>query len=231
MKIEAAALYGQAVPTEASISAVRKASIERENLLHGYNGFFVAKRALDWIFAILVFPTFLVITAILFLVNPLWNRGPVFFRQVRMGRGGKPFTMWKFRTMTENGVSVRAADAPLDTHRITPLGRMLRRTKLDELPNILNIFSGDMSLVGPRPDAFDHACEYIAGVPHYCKRFTVRPGITGLAQVRGGYADNRRAVARKARYDTFYIKNSSLRMELYVISLTFVVVFSGFGQR
>ena len=133
--------------------------------------------------------------------------------------------------MFETGAALRPADAPLDKHRITTVGRLLRRTKLDELPNILNVLRGEMSLVGPRPDAFEHAAEYLGRVPHYYKRLSVRPGITGLAQVRGGYADNPRAVSRKVRYDRFYIRRSSFLLDLYVIALTFGVVFSGFGQR
>ncbi|WP_417525563.1 sugar transferase [Marinovum sp.] len=194
-------------------------------------GYFFAKRAVDLIFALAALPTFMVLTVVVFLANLIFNRGPVFFRQVRMGQDGKAFTMWKFRTMTGGGEALRAANAPLDSHRITPLGRLLRRTKLDEVPNILNIITGDMSLVGPRPDAFEHATEYVSRVPGYRRRLTVRPGITGLAQVRGGYADNPRAVRRKARYDGFYIQNSSLLLDLYVIVLTFGVVLSGFGQR
>lgn len=231
MKIETAALSGRSVSAESYITAALKESSEIAPSYRGKEGFFFAKRAIDLAFAILALPILLTFTVLLFLANPIWNPGSVFFRQVRMGRDGKAFTMWKFRTMTDNGQTVRAANAPLDTHRITPLGRMMRRTKLDELPNILNIFSGDMSLVGPRPDALEHAREYIALVPHYRRRFAVRPGITGLAQVRGGYADNRRAVGRKARYDIFYIKNSSIRLEFYVIASTCAVVFSGFGQR
>jgi lipopolysaccharide/colanic/teichoic acid biosynthesis glycosyltransferase len=186
---------------------------------------------MDLAFAILTFPFLVALSFVLAIANPFLNPGPVFFRQERMGQDGRPFVMWKFRTMTDNGTALRAADAPLDEDRITPLGRLLRRTKLDELPNILNVLKGDMSLVGPRPDAFAHATEYLVRVPHYGKRFTVRPGITGLAQVRGGYADNPRAVQRKARYDVFYIRNRNLRLEMYVISSTFGVIFSGFGQR
>jgi len=199
---------------------------------HSRLGWFtVCKRAVDLGFALLSLPILLVTMVVLYAVNPIWNPGAVFFCQSRMGRDGKAFTMMKFRTMTDNGMTVRAADAPLDDHRITPLGQLLRRTKLDELPNILNILTGDMSLVGPRPDAFEHATEYLARVPHYRKRFCVRPGITGLAQVRGGYADNLRAVHRKARYDSYYIKNRSFQLEMSIIASTFGVVFSGFGQR
>lgn len=193
--------------------------------------FFFGKRVIDLAFAVMTLPLLVVLSVVLFLANIIWNPGPLFFRQVRMGRDGKAFTMWKFRTMVDNGTKVRDANAPLDAHRITSLGRLMRRTKLDELPNILNILSGDMSLVGPRPDAFEHASEYMARVPHYRRRFAVRPGITGLAQVRYGYADNTRAVRRKARYDMFYIKHSSFRLEMHVILATFAVVLSGFGQR
>jgi lipopolysaccharide/colanic/teichoic acid biosynthesis glycosyltransferase len=194
-------------------------------------GFLFAKRSIDLIFAVAAFPILVMLTCVLFLANTLFNSGSVFFRQVRMGQDGKAFTMWKFRTMTDSGATLRAADAPLDEDRITPLGRLLRRTKLDEVPNIINVFKGDMSLVGPRPDAFEHAIQYLDRVPHYPKRLAVRPGITGLAQVRGGYADNPRAVQRKVRYDRFYIRKSSFMLDLRVIALTFGVVLSGFGQR
>lgn len=193
--------------------------------------YFSVKRIFDICFALLAFPILLTIAVLIWFANPVWNPGPVFFRQVRMGRDGRAFTIWKFRTMTENGSSVRCADAPLESHRITSLGRLLRRTKLDELPNVLNILLGDMSLVGPRPDAIEHAAVYIGSVPHYHKRFSVRPGITGLAQVRGGYADSPSAVCRKARYDSFYIQNRSFLLELFIIASTFGVVFSGLGQR
>lgn len=194
-------------------------------------GFFFVKRIIDLAFAVSALPALAALALFLYFTNRFLNPGTVFFRQVRMGQDGKPFTIWKFRTMTGNGANLRAANAPLDEHRITPIGRLLRRTKLDELPNVLNILSGDMSLVGPRPDAYSHATEYLGIVPHYRKRLSMRPGITGLAQVRGGYADNPRAVKRKARYDSFYIQHSSLSLELHVILATFAVVFSGFGQR
>lgn len=209
-------------------------TIDLPDIARAHDGriaFFAAKRAIDLVFAVLALPTLVALTVMLFAANAIWNPGSVFFRQKRMGRDGEAFMMWKFRTMTDDGTALRAADAPLDEHRITPLGRLLRRTKLDELPNILNILTGDMSLVGPRPDAFEHATEYLHDVAHYRKRFIVRPGITGLAQVRGGYADSRRSVVRKANYDNFYIKNTSFRLEIYIIVSTFAVVFSGFGQR
>ncbi|MCX7567508.1 sugar transferase [Sulfitobacter sp. F26169L] len=198
-----------------------------------YNRFYfsLTKRLMDFAFALLCLPFLLILTVLICVANPFWNPGKVFFRQRRMGRHGKAFTMWKFRTMADNGAAVRDANAPLDADRITSLGRLLRRSKLDELPNIFNILTGDMSLVGPRPDAFEHATEYALSVPRYRKRFTVRPGITGLAQVRGGYADNLRSVRRKARYDSYYIRHRSILFEFSIIGATIGVVLSGFGQR
>ena len=117
-------------------------------------GFALLKRSVDLVFALLALPTLVTLAVMIFIANTISNSGPVFFRQVRMGQNGKAFTIWKFRTMTADAAVVRSASAPLDEHRITPLGRLLRRTKLDEVPNILNIIAGDMSLVGPRPDAF-----------------------------------------------------------------------------
>ena len=193
--------------------------------------FFFIKRAVDLTFAIAVLPFLAFFAFVLLFVNAVVDPGPVFFQQLRMGKDGKPFRIWKFRTMMQSGEGLRRADAPLEEDRITPVGRLLRRTKLDELPNVLNILAGDMSLVGPRPDAYDHATSYLADVPLYNKRLAFRPGITGLAQVRGGYADNPRAVERKARYDDLYVRKADWALDAFVILLTVKVVLSGFGQR
>lgn len=225
MKHEVVVASGRRVPAELNVWSGANS--------FKYNRFYfsLTKRMMDLAFALLCLPFLFVLSCVLFLANPVWNPGKVFFRQRRMGRNGKAFTMWKFRTMLDNGATVRDANAPLDTDRITSLGRLLRRSKLDELPNILNILTGDMSLVGPRPDAFEHATEYALSIPRYRKRFTVRPGITGLAQVRGGYADNIRSIRRKAHYDSYYIRHRSILFELAIIVATVKVVLSGFGQR
>jgi len=99
------------------------------------------------------------------------------------------------------------------------------------LPNFINVLVGDMSLVGPRPDAWSHSTEYAKKILHYSDRFRVRPGITGLAQVRGGYADSSRAVQRKARFDRFYVRKSRIKLDLHIIWCTFGVVLTGFGGR
>jgi lipopolysaccharide/colanic/teichoic acid biosynthesis glycosyltransferase len=189
------------------------------------------KKICDISFGLAALPIMGGIAIVLFVVNPLVNRGPVFFRQERMGLGGKKIMLWKFRTMTVSATKVRAADAPLETERVTPLGKFLRQTRIDELPNFINVLRGDMSVVGPRPDAWDHARLHIDEVQYYSDRFRVLPGITGLAQVRGGYADCRRATERKARLDLFYVRRSRIKLDLLIIRETIVVMCTGFGAK
>ncbi|MEZ5754194.1 MAG: sugar transferase [Paracoccaceae bacterium] len=167
----------------------------------------------------------------LILLNPISNPGPLFFRQKRMGKDGVPFMMWKFRTMRPAFDELRSPDEPLDRHRITPLGALLRRSRLDELPNLLNVARGEMAIVGPRPDAWDHAIVHIHSIPHYPKRFAVLPGITGLAQVRSGYADDLPGIRRKARFDAFYVRKRSFGLDAAIVLATFTVMFTGFGAR
>ncbi|MEO1454876.1 MAG: sugar transferase [Pseudomonadota bacterium] len=193
--------------------------------------FRIAKRTIDYMSALIALPVVVGVGMVLLALNPVANPGPLFFKQTRMGIGGKRFTLWKFRTMVPDDERVRNADDPLEISRITPLGRIMRRLRIDELPNFLNVLTGDMCLVGPRPDTFKHAEEYIRSVPNYNKRFRVKPGITGLAQVRGGYADNPSAVRRKARFDHFYVRRSSGRLEAYVIAKTIAVIATGFGAK
>ncbi|MEL6644997.1 MAG: sugar transferase [Pseudomonadota bacterium] len=193
--------------------------------------FRVTKRMVDFTTAVIAMPIVFGVSIVLLVLNPFANPGPLFFKQQRMGQGGRPFVLWKFRTMTTAGGGVRGHDDPVETARITPLGRVMRRLRIDELPNFFNVLAGDMCLVGPRPDAYDHAQEYIGSIPHYAKRFRVKPGITGLAQIRGGYADNPNAVRRKARLDLFYVRRSSGRLDAYVIKRTLGVIATGFGAK
>ena len=163
--------------------------------------------------------------AVLLVMNPFLNRGSLFFVQSRMGRGQVAFRAIKFRTMLDVGAIVRAADDPLEVDRITPLGGFLRKSRIDELPQILNVLAGDMSLIGPRPDFYDHAVQYIEVVPGYRDRFVVRPGISGLAQTELGYIEGYNATRRKVQVDLYYIQHRSLRMELWIFWRTLSVVF------
>ena len=191
----------------------------------------VFKCVCDKGFAILSLPSIMCIGLILWAINPFFNPGPLFFYQDRMGLNGRRFKLLKFRTMSPASVQARAHDAPLEAERITVFAGYLRKFHFDELPNFINVLIGDMCLVGPRPDAWDHSTKYADVVPYYSNRFRVKPGITGLAQVRLGYADTTRAVERKARFDNFYIQKSRIKLDVYIIWRTFVVFFNGFGGR
>ncbi|MEO1599762.1 MAG: sugar transferase [Pseudomonadota bacterium] len=191
----------------------------------------MAKRAFDVAVAVGALPVVSFVALLVFVLNPLTNRGPLFYHQLRMGRNCKPFTMVKFRTMRDGDEIDRGPDDPVEDNRITPLGRILRRTRIDELPQIINILTGDMSLIGPRPDYWDHAIHYIDAVPGYRERHTVRPGITGLAQVDGGYAEGIHATVEKTQFDMEYITRLGPAMEAYVLMRTVRVVFTGHGAR
>lgn len=214
---------------------IRDQSLSTRKFSSGFGGrhlgFSAFKRFVDLVFSVGALPVVAMVAVVLLILNPFLNPGSLFFRQERMGQGGKRFAMWKFRTMLPDHSSVRGHDDPLEEHRITTLGRFLRKTRIDELPNAFNVLTGDMSLIGPRPDAFAHASEYIRTVPHYRVRLRVRPGITGLAQVRGGYADTDRAIRLKARLDRYYVDNANGGMEMYIIGRTVFVMLTGFGAR
>ncbi|MDT8343308.1 MAG: sugar transferase, partial [Thermohalobaculum sp.] len=164
-----------------------------------------AKRLVDIVCGILGLAVIAIAGAVLWAANPIWNPGPLFFCQTRMGKDCKPFTAIKFRTMREAHGPTRGPDDPLEHDRITALGRLLRRTRLDEMPQVINILRGEMSLIGPRPDYWPHAVAYVERVPGYRERHRVKPGITGLAQVSLGYAEGVEATFRKVRYDLAYL--------------------------
>ncbi len=189
------------------------------------------KRSVDLLFSLAVLPIVGMVAAGLVVVNPFLNPGPVFYRQTRMGMGGRRFTMWKFRTMTPAAEAVRAFEAPVEEDRIPALGRFMRTTRIDEFPNVINILRGEMTLIGPRPDAWEHAIRGIDEIPYYRDRFRVKPGITGLAQVRTGYADTTRAMQRKARLDRFYVHRSQIGLDLRIMRETVRVMCTGFGAK
>lgn len=164
-------------------------------------------------------------------VNRRYNPGPLFFPQTRMGRHGEPFRMIKFRTMLPQNVIDRGHEDGVETARITPLGGILRKYRIDELPNMLNVLRGEMSVIGPRPDAWDHAERYCELVPGYRRRLKVLPGITGLAQIKSGYAEGVDQTALKARYDAIYIRRMGFRIDLWITLATIRVMLSGFGAR
>lgn len=193
--------------------------------------FLIAKRLFDVLAALAALPVVGIAALVLLVVNPVWNPGRLFFVQTRMGRNCRPFPALKFRTMHPADAILRGPDDPLEAERITPLGQFLRRSRIDELPQFLNVLAGQMSLVGPRPDYWEHAVHYLDTIPGYRQRHVVLPGITGLAQVNGGYAEGVDATMAKTQLDLLYIRSAGVGMEAYVLSRTVLVVCTGFGAR
>jgi exopolysaccharide biosynthesis polyprenyl glycosylphosphotransferase len=192
----------------------------------------IVKRTFD----LLVASVALLVLAPLFVIVSLIARastsGPVFFRQLRLGEGGKVFEILKFRTMIEGaeqpGMAVWATE---DDPRVTRIGRVLRRTRVDELPQLWNVLRGEMSIVGPRPERPEFLQLLHEMVPFWTRRSLVKPGITGWAQVRHGYASDVTGTADKLAYDLYYLKYRSLLFDLAIVSRTVGIVLSGFGSR
>ncbi len=159
---------------------------------------------------------------VLALVVRVSSGGPVFFRQTRLGRGGKPFSIFKFRTMTvmENGDTI--VQAKENDVRVTACGKWLRRFSLDELPQLLNVIAGDMSLVGPRPHARAHDLHYATVIANYALRQDVKPGITGWAQVNGHRGETPTVDAMRARVDLdiWYAKHASVALDIAILLRT-----------
>ncbi len=193
--------------------------------------FWAIKRACDVALGVFFLPLLCLLAGILVLVNPLFNRGPLVFSQLRMGRNENAFRIYKFRTMTVTDTASRSYACPLEIERITQLGHLLRRTRVDELPQVLNVLRGEMSFIGPRPHAYDHAVAYAALMPQYRLRYQVRPGISGLAQVHMGYAEGPKATRTSARMDLIYVKRACLKLELSILLRTVFVVVTGKGAR
>lgn len=175
---------------------------------------------------IILFPFFLIIAACI----KLGSNGPVFYSQERVGKYGKPFMIYKFRTMVENAESNGPQLSSSHDERVTRIGRFLRKTRIDELPQFYNVLKGDMSLVGPRPER-RHFIELITErAPHYSHLHRVRPGITSWGQVKYGYAENVDQMIHRLKYDILYIENMSLAMDMKILFYTIAIVLQGAGK-
>ena len=192
--------------------------------------FWTNKRIFDIFLSLLLLPLLIIIGIILSILNRFFSSGELFFIQERMGKNCEAFFVIKFRTMTHAKVITRKCDEPIETNRITPLGRVLRKMRIDELPQILNVLKGDMSMIGPRPDYYIHALEYLKNVEGYRERHTIRPGITGLSQIRLGYVETLEATSKKTSIDNYYIQNVGYIIELKIILSTLIIIIRGMGK-
>lgn len=198
--------------------------------LHGNKLFWFNKRIFDIFVSLILLPILIIIGIILLVLNRFFNFGRLFFIQKRMGKNCKVFSAIKFRTMLHSNDISRKFDEPIEINRITPLGRILRKLRIDEFPQILNVLKGDMSLIGPRPDYYIHALEYLKLIDGYRDRYVIRPGITGLSQIRLGYVESLEGTLKKVSIDNYYIKNVSYIIEFKIIINTILIMIKGSGK-
>ena len=185
----------------------------------------IGKQIVSFSVSLLLLVLFLPLFPLIALLIKLDSPGPVFFRQERVGEDGKVFTLWKFRSMRKDAerntgpVWAKAQDS-----RVTRVGKYLRRTRLDEVPQLFNVLKGDMSLVGPRPERPNFVDELSKTIPFYYLRHSVKPGVTGWAQINYGYGNSVEDAVEKLQYDLFYIKNVSWALDLLVLLHTIKTV-------
>lgn len=184
----------------------------------------IALASVGLIFAIPLFP-------VIALLVKLDSPGPIFFKQVRVGNWEKKFLLYKFRTMPQDAEKGGAVWAQRDDPRVRRIGGFLRKYRLDEIPQLYNVLLGEMSFIGPRPERPEFVEKLKEIVPYYSKRHFVKPGVTGWAQIRYPYGSSVEDALEKLRYDLFYIKNMSLRLESLIILETVKVVLFGRGGR
>ncbi|MBN8844738.1 MAG: sugar transferase [Sphingomonadales bacterium] len=196
------------------------------------------KHAVDWLMALVVAVLLMPALLLISLLIVLDSRGSPIFRQRRIGYRGRPFVVWKFRTMTtassnhSDADNVRtAAMTSSNDRRITRVGHFLRKSRLDELPQIVNVLKREMSWIGPRPEAEVLSQWYEAEIPFYRYRHIVRPGISGWAQVNQGHVAEVDAVRDKLYYDFYYIKHFSPWIDLLIVARTIRTMLTGFGAR
>lgn len=189
------------------------------------------KHAVDLVLVVLTLPLWMPVVGLVALLVRVVDGSPVIFRQVRVGRRGELVELIKFRTMRADAEEDGAKQATGDDPRITPLGRFLRSVRLDELPQFFNVLRGELSLIGPRPEQVSFVEKYREAIPFYEQRHLVRPGITGWAQVRHGYAASEEETIEKLSYDFYYLKHMSPLLDLEVLARSVWTVLSASGTK
>lgn len=199
--------------------------------LTNYPAYDIAKRMLDLGLTLITVPLWVPLCMAAGLAVKFDSPGPMLYSQQRMGRHGRSFRIWKLRSMHHEPASHIVQFAKQQDDRITSVGRFIRRTRLDELPQLWNVLRGEMSLIGPRPEQAEFAHHFAAAMPAYPYRHLVRPGLTGWAQVQHGYTDSAEQTAIKLSYDLYYVTHCSMALDLLIAYKTVRTVLTGFGAR
>lgn len=189
------------------------------------------KRAFDIAAALGLLVFFAPLLALTAIAIKLDSRGPVLYRQRRVGIGGREFEIFKFRSMRADAEKDGACWAQANDCRITRVGRFIRRTRIDEIPQAINILRGEMSFVGPRPERPEFVGLLEREIPHYHDRHLVKPGVTGWAQVKYVYTASVEGAREKLAFDLFYVKHSSLLLDMLIVLMTVRVALLGIGSR
>lgn len=187
-------------------------------------------RFFDVVFSLVGLIGFFMLVPFLWIVNLFANKGSFFYTQERVGKNGVPFTIYKMRTMVQNAEQNGAVFATTNDSRITPFGKFLRKTRLDELPQFINVLKGDMAIIGPRPERPVFVDQIAASIPLYQTRHVIKPGLTGWAQVNYPYGSNLEDSLMKLRYDLYYIKHRSLFLDVNIVVKTLSTVLFFRGQ-
>ena len=190
-----------------------------------------SKAIVEFIFTVFIIPILIITFLTVALIILVTMGRPIFYRQKRVGLNGKEFLIYKFRSMIVNSEQAGPQFASGDDVRITKFGVFMRRFRIDELPQFINILKGEMSLIGPRPEQKTFVEKFSQEIPLYAMRHLVKPGITGWAQVCQGYTDDVDSTHRKLQYDLYYVKHYSLIMDLKTIIKTIYTILTGFGSR
>jgi lipopolysaccharide/colanic/teichoic acid biosynthesis glycosyltransferase len=203
--------------------------LKTENQENISGSFEVVKQAGDIVISsiiLIILSPILILLAILIKAS---GKGPVIYSQDRIGKDGKPFVIYKFRSMVYNSENGEPLLSKTSEERITRIGKFLRKYRIDEIPNFLNVLKGEMSLVGPRPERQYFIDQIIKIAPEYKKLHKVKPGITSWGQVRYGYASNVDEMIERLEYDLYYLKNRSFWFDLKIIIITVGIILKGKG--
>ena len=230
--IETAATVHEAVFGRLSIRELQPAELVFSTALRPSSAMMGVQQAYSWVLALVALALALPVMVLVALAVRMSSKGPVFYRQTRVGLNGKDFTLYKFRSMGVNAESgTGAVWASKNDPRVTPLGKWLRKLRLDELPQLINVLKREMTMVGPRPERPEFVKMLSEKIPYYRQRHYVKPGITGWAQINHKYGDTIEDTETKLEYDLYYIKRQSVVFDFYIMFQTVKVMLLSRGAQ